>query len=464
MEAEAEDFEHVAEDEELALAVHVAEEEEEKERQKVTVAVLPSRHAGEANSSRPLNLEPLRVALAKKKKVKDAPKKKQAAVDAGQPVGIPEGYSYLNTAALDVKTKATAAEYQATQFFAGPSARVVEPGPDDVQLHAPGGCFAAHILSVELGIRFPLHPFVLEYLRFLKLAPCQLTPNSHTYLPGFLSLYRSRGVEPSLDQFFLSFSLCGGGGGGGGHSNAGGVANLQQVPEFRLFDDVPSSHKGWKDKFCYIRMAENPFPAPLCDHFRRYPKVGNAALEKNGKKLAKKPEGSDKHVTIKEATLPDDLFDLSFRRYRLVGEVDEKYPLIDCVFESTRGASMDVRNFVGLKKKLAKELKKKETGTQNPVDEFFQRDEGPSSAVAAAIGGAEAGGDQVAAAKRKAAGKAVVPRGKKLKKGGAEKKATPVVAVDEHSSSEPRLRRRRPPPSPLRLRWASLGRMCNSPS
>ncbi|CAH9089543.1 unnamed protein product [Cuscuta europaea] len=97
---------------------------------------------------------------------------------------------------------------------------------------------------------------------------------------------------------------------------------------------------------------------------------------------------------------------------------------------------MDVRNFAGFKKKLAKESNKKETGTQKPVDEFLPREAEPSSAVPA---DAEAGGIQAAAAatKRKAMGKGVVPVGKKPKKGDAGKKAPLVLIVDEHSSSEP---------------------------
>ncbi|CAH9111213.1 unnamed protein product [Cuscuta europaea] len=213
LELEAEEFEQVCEDEELALAFQVAEDEAQKESMVVTVAVPPPRNA-EARSSQPLNPTPISVALGKKRKVKAAGKKKQAAVDAGQPVGIPEGYSYLNTAALDVKTRATRGEYMATQLLVGPSALVVDPGPDDVLLYTPAGCFAVHLLSVELGLRSPLHPFVVEYLRYVKLAPCQLTPNNHSYLAGFLSLCRSRDVEPLLDQFFLSFNLCRGGGGG----------------------------------------------------------------------------------------------------------------------------------------------------------------------------------------------------------------------------------------------------------
>ncbi|CAH9094786.1 unnamed protein product [Cuscuta europaea] len=97
---------------------------------------------------------------------------------------------------------------------------------------------------------------------------------------------------------------------------------------------------------------------------------------------------------------------------------------------------MDVRNFAGLKKKLAKEPKKKETGTQKPVDEFFKNGGEPSSAIPPNV---EAEGIEaaVAAVKRKAAGKSVVPTGKKSKRGDAGKKATPIIIVEEHSSSDP---------------------------
>ncbi|CAH9097656.1 unnamed protein product [Cuscuta europaea] len=443
MELQAEEFEQVCEDEEVALAFQVAEDEARKEMMKFTVAIPPPRNDAAAGSSRPLDPTPISVAPGKKKKMRAVPRKKQVAVDAGQPIGIPKGYFYLNTAALDVKTRATRGDYMATQLLVGPSAQVVETGPYDVLLHAPASCFAVHILSMELGLRFPLHPFVTEYLRFVKLAPCQLTPNNHSYLAGFLSFCRSRVVEPTLDQFFLSFNLC-----RGGHSNVGGFANLQQLPEFRLFDDVPSSHKEWKDKFCYVRMAENPFPAPLRDSFRRHVKVGSAALEKKGRKLSKKPEGSEKHTKIRDATLPDELYDMGFRRYRLMGESDERYPPVDRVYQSAGGPDMDARNLSKLKKQLAKENKKKDAPVQQmAVDDIFPRvgtADGAKETVpevkAAADDnvGSTAEGSPVEELKRKRAGKAAVPsEGKKQKKGGLGIKEAPVVIVEEHSSSEP---------------------------
>ncbi|CAH9053540.1 unnamed protein product [Cuscuta europaea] len=189
-----------------------SEDEAQNESSKVTIAVLPPRGSGDASSSRPLDPIPLRAVSGLKKK-KAATKKKERAVDQGKPVDMPEGYSWLNTEALEIRSKADRADLYVTQLHVGPSAGVVEPGPDDVLSRAPEGCIAIHVLSVSMGLRFPLHPFLREYLRFVGLVSCQLTPNSHSYIAGFLQLCKSRGVKPSLDLFFQSFNLCRGGGG-----------------------------------------------------------------------------------------------------------------------------------------------------------------------------------------------------------------------------------------------------------
>ncbi|CAH9124497.1 unnamed protein product [Cuscuta epithymum] len=103
---------------------------------------------------------------------------------------------------------------------------------------------------------------------------------------------------------------------------------------------------------------------------------------------------------------------------------------------------MDVSNFAALKKKLAKEpKKKKETGVQKPVDEFFKKDgasqvpegEGPSKTPSV---GVDVEGSQ-ADLKRKNAGKGVVPPEKRKKKGGASMKDAPVIIVEEQPSSNP---------------------------
>ncbi|CAH9081817.1 unnamed protein product [Cuscuta europaea] len=270
-----------------------------------------------------------------------------------------------------------------------------------------------------MGLRFPLHPFLREYLRFVGLVPCQLTPNSHSYVAGFLNLCRDRGVTPSLDLFFQSFNLC-----RGGHANAEGFANLQQVARWKLFTEAPSSNKGWKERWCYVRVAENPFPAELRDRFRRHPKVGSAALEKDGLVIAKIPEGRTKQVSIKDHTADKGFYALGFRRYRFIGESDEKYPIFAEAFGGTRGVPVKMMNVRGLadlkKKKPSKCPRGTDAGVPKPAGDFFKKPEGPSVGPSA---------DAAAAAKRKGSGRD--PEGKKPKTGDAGKKVPPVIIVDE---------------------------------
>ncbi len=86
-------------------------------------------------------------------------------------------------------------------------------------------------------------------------------------------------------------------------------------------------------------MDESPFPRELRDRFRRHEKIRSAALEKDGLKLAKFPEGKNKNVAIKDCTLEEDLYTLGFRRYRFIGETDEKYPPFNKAFGGAGGRS-----------------------------------------------------------------------------------------------------------------------------
>ncbi|CAH9107404.1 unnamed protein product [Cuscuta epithymum] len=142
---------------------------------------------------------------------------------------------------------------------------------------------------------------------------------------------------------------------------------------------------------------------------------------------------------------------LGFRRFRLAGEDAEKYPLIDRGYQNAGGQVMDVSSYAALKKKLTREPnKKKETGTQKPVGEFFKKDraaqipegEGPSKIADA---GTDVGGSKVEELKRKNAGKGVMPPEKKGEEEALEKKDASVIIIEEHSTS--RSPAADPPPS-----------------
>ncbi|CAH9099415.1 unnamed protein product [Cuscuta europaea] len=170
----------------------------------------------------------------------------------------------------------------------------------------------------------PLPSGIPPVRRFGPLPTDPEQPLLHRGLPPSLQI---RGVTPSLDLFFQSFNLCRGG--GGGHANAEGFANLQQVALFKLFTEAPSSNKGWKDWWCFIKLAESPFLRELRDRFRHHEKRRSVALEKDGRILAKIPEGRDKNIAIKECIREEDLYALGFRRYRFLGETDEKFPALE---------------------------------------------------------------------------------------------------------------------------------------
>ncbi|VFQ71994.1 unnamed protein product [Cuscuta campestris] len=67
----------------------------------------------------------------------------------------------------------------------GPSIEVLRPTSTQTALDAPSGFFTVHLASLKKGLRFPLHPLLIEFLNVVDLLPCQLVPNSHRYITGY---------------------------------------------------------------------------------------------------------------------------------------------------------------------------------------------------------------------------------------------------------------------------------------
>ncbi|VFQ98678.1 unnamed protein product [Cuscuta campestris] len=68
----------------------------------------------------------------------------------------------------------------------GPSIEVLRPTSTQTALDAPSGFLTVHLASLKKGLRFPLHPLLVEFLNVVDLLPCQLVPNSHRYIAGYL--------------------------------------------------------------------------------------------------------------------------------------------------------------------------------------------------------------------------------------------------------------------------------------
>ncbi|RRT44491.1 hypothetical protein B296_00020912 [Ensete ventricosum] len=62
--------------------------------------------------------------------------------------------------------------------------------------------------ALEAGLWFPLHPLIEECLRWWRISPSQVAPNSWRYLVIFLGECRGDGIIPTRDLFMACFRLC----------------------------------------------------------------------------------------------------------------------------------------------------------------------------------------------------------------------------------------------------------------
>ncbi|VFQ73964.1 unnamed protein product [Cuscuta campestris] len=107
----------------------------------------------------------------------------------------------------------------------GPSIEVLRPTKTQTALDAPSGFFTVHLVSLKKGLCFPLHLLLIEFLNLVDLLPCQLVPNSHRYITGYLVRCKDVGVKPTLDHFLFTFKLT------KGHKDWASYASLLQREE-----------------------------------------------------------------------------------------------------------------------------------------------------------------------------------------------------------------------------------------
>ncbi|RZS23332.1 hypothetical protein BHM03_00056245 [Ensete ventricosum] len=95
--------------------------------------------------------------------------------------------------------------------------------------------------ALEAGLRFPLHPLIEECLRWWRISPSQVVPNSWRYLVVFLGECRGAGIIPTWDLFMACFRLC---------KSRGNYYLVARV-SFRV-SGAPSNNKGWKSRYLYV--------------------------------------------------------------------------------------------------------------------------------------------------------------------------------------------------------------------
>ncbi|RZR86335.1 hypothetical protein BHM03_00013508 [Ensete ventricosum] len=108
------------------------------------------------------------------------------------------------------------------------------PGQRPYSLDALGMCISVDAL--EAGLRFSLHPHIEECLRWWRISPSQVAPNSWRYLVVFLGKCRGAGIILTWDLFMACFRLC---------KSRGGYYLTTRV-SFRV-SGVPSNNKDRMD-------------------------------------------------------------------------------------------------------------------------------------------------------------------------------------------------------------------------
>ncbi|VFQ65582.1 unnamed protein product [Cuscuta campestris] len=166
----------------------------------------------------------------------------------------------------------------------GPSIEVRQPSRTQTTLDAPPGFFTLHLASLKKGLQFPLHSLFVEFLNEVDFLPCQLVPNSHRYIDGYLIKCKEVGVEPTLDHFLLTFKLA------RGHGDWASYASLFQRSSKLLTSDKKGSTKDWKPFFVFVSTwPESSFTGsghPSFHHVQ--PPKSNATLLSITRKLCGK--------------------------------------------------------------------------------------------------------------------------------------------------------------------------------
>ncbi|RWW53941.1 hypothetical protein BHE74_00039515 [Ensete ventricosum] len=116
---------------------------------------------------------------------------------------------------------------------------VPQPGQRPYSLDAPGMCISVDAL--EAGLRFPLHPLIEECLRWWRISPSQVAPNSWRYLVVFLGECRGTRIIPTRDLFMACFHLC----------KSRGSYYLTARVGFRV-SGAPFNNKGWKSRYLFV--------------------------------------------------------------------------------------------------------------------------------------------------------------------------------------------------------------------
>ena len=137
---------------------------------------------------------------------------------------------------------------QATRFQIRDPYMLVRPEAFHTVLTPPPGCTTVYYKSMEMGLRFPLTPFVKDLLNTYNLIISQISPNSWGGINAVQVICAMLSVRPTITLWRHMFKLVEMMAG----ENGPGRWYFQARQGYKAVLDLPTSQKGFRREFAFV--------------------------------------------------------------------------------------------------------------------------------------------------------------------------------------------------------------------
>ncbi|XP_042441212.1 uncharacterized protein LOC122026539 [Zingiber officinale] len=118
------------------------------------------------------------------------------------------------------------------------------PLPNEHPSSPPEGFVTVFRDQILGGLRFPLHPFLSELCQYCGIGISQFAPIVFRAVCRIIILCRIYQIPLTARLFHHFYSF---------RRAEPGVFNVQAKPGYKFFDDLPSSNKGWRSHFFFLK-------------------------------------------------------------------------------------------------------------------------------------------------------------------------------------------------------------------